>query len=141
MIAGRRAESRRSGGLVFVGAIREASAGGAARGPPGGDARAARLPVALLVLDRRTGRLSLETGGAAVAAADLVPLVRALLDERPGWDAGDSGIAVPREKMTFTARGGTATAKIHIAELHGMERDGRITVHRVTADVLLKGKR
>ncbi len=116
-------------------------AGGSRRGVSPGGAGAARLPIALLVLDAKTGRLSLETGGEAVATADLVPLVRTLLDERPEGDTDDSGITVPREKMTLAAQGGSAKAKIVIAELYGAERNGRIAVHRVKADVLLRGKR
>ncbi len=114
-------------------------AGGEPRsGEPPGGTGAAKRPVALLVLDAKTGRLSLESGGATIATADLVPLVRTLLEDYRDREGENPEVPVPRERMTLAGSRGKGKSKIHIAEIHGAERDGRIAVHRVKADVLIK---
>lgn len=112
-------------------------AGGERRGvgPPRGTDM--RQPVARLALEQESGRLSLESGGATLVAADLVPLVRRLLHEYPDRVGSDTGIPVPREKLTIEAGAGKGKSKIHIAMIQGKERDGRIVILRVKADVLL----
>jgi len=105
---------------------------------PSSGTGAAMRPVALLVLDAKTGRLSLESGGATIATADLVPLVRTLLEDYRDREGKNPGIPVPRERMTLAGDRGKGAWKIHIAEIHGTERDGRIAVYRVKADVLVK---
>lgn len=108
---------------------------------PSGGTGAGTRPVALLILDARTGRLSLESGGATVASADLVPLVRTLLEDYRDREGTTPEIPVPRERMTLAAHRGQGKSKIHIAEIYGAERDGRIAVYRVKADVLIKANR